>query len=155
MRSEKPLVTTKQISKTLRVGKRQDLVHSVDIAKPLQFHSQEYDIPPYVLGVWLGDGDSDAARITIAEQEIIDKLAEYGYEAEHRSRYRHLVGRGKFQKQLRQENLLYNKHIPEKYLHGSVEQRLELLRGLMDTDGYISKDGQCEIVQMNPRLLIK
>jgi phage terminase large subunit-like protein len=152
MRSEKPLVTTKQISKTLRVGKRQDLVHSVDVAKPLQFHSQEYDIPPYVLGVWLGDGNSGDARITIAEQEIIDKLAEYGYAAEYRSRYLHLVGRGKFQKQLRQENLLHNKHIPEKYLRGSVEQRLELLRGLMDTDGYISKDGQCEIVQMNPRL---
>lgn len=31
-----------------------------------------------------------------------------------------------------------NKHIPEEYLLGSIEQRLELLRGLMDTDGSIA-----------------
>ena len=33
----------------------------------------------------------------------------------------------------------YTKHIPEQYFWGSIEQRLELLRGLMDTDGTIDK----------------
>jgi len=142
---EKPLVTTKRIAETLRCGKRQDLVHSVDVAKPIQFEPKEYTIPPYVLGVWLGDGDSDSCRITIAEPEIVQKLSDYGYPAEYRSRYRHLVGRGKFQKQLREKGLLGNKHIPQEYLLGSVEQRIDLLRGLMDTDGYVSSAGQCGI----------
>ena len=33
-------------------------------------------------------------------------------------------------------NLLKNKHIPDDYYTASIEQRLDLLRGLMDTDGY-------------------
>lgn len=34
------------------------------------------------------------------------------------------------------------KFIPENYLFASVEERLLLLQGLMDTDGFVSKDGQ-------------
>lgn len=40
--------------------------------------------------------------------------------------------------------VLNNKHIPDDYLNGSHEQRLELLRGLMDTDGTChNKTGRC------------
>jgi hypothetical protein len=39
------------------------------------------------------------------------------------------------------------KHIPHDYLFSSIEQRLELLRGLMDTDGYCDKGGSCEFYQ--------
>jgi hypothetical protein len=38
-------------------------------------------------------------------------------------------------KLLRKNGLLYNKHIPQEYIRSSYDQRLELLRGLMDTDG--------------------
>lgn len=44
-----------------------------------------------------------------------------------------------FHEILRDNNLLNNKHIPEKYLRASHSQRLALLQGLMDTDGTISK----------------
>ena len=50
---------------------------------------------------------------------------------------------------LRELNLINNKHIPQLYLQASVAQRWELLRGLMDTDGYCSKSGECEFVQKN------
>jgi len=51
---------------------------------------------------------------------------------------------------LKENNLLYNKHIPEIYLRSSVAQRLELLRGLMDTDGYFNdKTGSCIFVSAN------
>lgn len=54
---------------------------------------------------------------------------------------------------LRQAGVLGNKHIPEQYLRGSVHQRLELLRGLMDTDGTVHVErGQCKIGQSNPEL---
>ena len=39
-------------------------------------------------------------------------------------------------RQLRLVNLIKNKHIPDNYLFASYEQRLDLLRGFMDTDGY-------------------
>jgi hypothetical protein len=45
------------------------------------------------------------------------------------------------------------KFIPEDYLLGSRHQRLELLRGLMDTDGTCGKtDGRCSIVTKYSRL---
>ncbi|MCK8826397.1 terminase large subunit [Natroniella acetigena] len=56
------------------------------------------------------------------------------------------------QEKLRKKNLLNNKHIPQEYLFASIEQRLELLRGLLDTDGYISKAGQCEFTTTNNKI---
>lgn len=43
-------------------------------------------------------------------------------------------------------------YIPETYLHGSIHQRWELLKGLMDTDGYCSKAGECEFSQKSETL---
>src|SRR5262249_52766573 len=40
---------------------------------------------------------------------------------------------------LRTQQLLHDKHIPPAYLRASHTQRLSLLRGLMDTDGWWSK----------------
>lgn len=42
---------------------------------------------------------------------------------------------------LRGIGVLNNKHIPVSYLRASIAQRKELLAGLMDTDGFISKNG--------------
>lgn len=51
---------------------------------------------------------------------------------------------------LRNNNLLFNKHIPDKYLLASFEQRLELLRGLMDTDGHWHRERKrCVFVSSN------
>jgi intein/homing endonuclease len=44
------------------------------------------------------------------------------------------------------------KHIPPAYLRGSVDQRLALLQGLMDTDGHIDPRGRCEFTTVLPRL---
>lgn len=49
-----------------------------------------------------------------------------------------------FVEYLRDLNLINNKHVPKRYLFASPEQRLELLRGLMDTDGYSDVRGICE-----------
>lgn len=53
---------------------------------------------------------------------------------------------------LRQMGLFGNKHIPRSYMHGSVEQRMSLLQGLMDTDGTIGKTGECEFTSVSRRL---
>lgn len=47
---------------------------------------------------------------------------------------------------LKSQNLINNKHIPAIYLRSGFEQRMELLRGLMDSDGYIDRSGKrrCE-----------
>ena len=48
--------------------------------------------------------------------------------------------------------LLGNKHVPEKYLRGSVEQRLALLQGWMDTDGYVDVFGRCDLTTIREHL---
>lgn len=57
--------------------------------------------------------------------------------------------------ELRMMGLLGNKHIPAAYQRASIQQRLDLLRGLMDTDGTISANGAaCEFSVSHERLAI-
>jgi intein/homing endonuclease len=54
---------------------------------------------------------------------------------------------------LRLNNLLGNKHIPESYFLSSKEQRIELLMGLMDSDGYITPKGHAYFYNTNLKLV--
>ncbi|MEV0593379.1 replicative DNA helicase [Nonomuraea cavernae] len=77
--------TTEEIAATLRCGTAEKrLNHTVVNARPLRLPDQDLLIPPYALGVWLGDGDSASARFTTADPEIADHVAAEGLRAEHR-----------------------------------------------------------------------
>jgi phage terminase large subunit GpA-like protein len=52
------------------------------------------------------------------------------------------------------ENLRKNKHIPAIYLRSNVANRLQLLRGLMDTDGSCTKKGLCEFYSCDQALAL-
>ena len=158
----KPSVkTTEEIARTLWC--RDDRNHRVKLAAPFDVPERLLPIHPYMLGLWLGDGVSTAARFTCDEKDVetIDRIRGMGYPV-HKvkgscawsiSDGRKGVRAGTFQNQLRHPGLIGNKHIPSEYLFASREQRLELLRGLMDTDGFISKgQGQCEFVQKNKQI---
>ena len=54
--------------------------------------------------------------------------------------------------ELKNQNLIHNKHIPKEYLYSSKEQRIELLKGLMDSDGTISTKGDCSFTTSIPEL---
>lgn len=146
--SEKPSVkTTQAIRDTLRVGSDARINHCVELTDPLDLPRVELPIDPYVLGVWLGDGTSGCAQITSEDDQIPALVAERGYRIRRLSspmRYT-LAGDGTFLASLRGLRVLRNKHIPMQYLRASLPQRLDLLRGLMDTDGSIDKQGRCEI----------
>lgn len=134
------LKTSDMISDLLAEGGRNN--YSIDIAPLVSFSGKiNGEIEPYVLGAWLGDGDTNQGRITGFE-EIFYEIEKYGYESGSRN-YKEgslaysttIYGlRGK----LRRMGLLGNKHIPNEYLYSDEESRLELLRGLMDTDGCVS-----------------
>lgn len=63
------------------------------------------------------------------------------------------IVRPSFYARLGDLNLISNKHIPPAYLRGSANQRMELLRGLMDTDGHAdAQGGNCEISSSYPSL---
>ena len=114
-------------------------------------------IPPYILGAWLGDGNKESPAITTMDEEI--KIAWYNWAKElglnvtitsngsKAFNYHIVYGKGPgANKQntalnyILEYNLRNNKHIPLEYLTAPKEQRLELLAGLLDTDGSLIKN---------------
>lgn len=153
--------TTKQIVQTLFVGKNKRKNHAIPIASPIELDEKDLLIDPYLFGCWLGDGSSKDGAITSMDQEIVDAFVNGGYEiASFRTRtYKNGVTskastfRFKFLKpKLRELKVFGNKHIPHDYLWASKEQRLALLQGLMDTDGFVSKSGLIDFVNTNEKI---
>lgn len=160
------VVTTQQIAGTLHARGGHALNHSVTTCAPLEYLRQELPLEPYVLGVWLGDGNSRGTGISSADLEIVDRIralgepvvkdsGPYAWRLTEGSRTA-VARRRSVQARLRQLGLLENKHIPDAYLHAAVDQRLELLRGLMDTDGTVSVEPRgsvtCEFSVCSERL---
>lgn len=118
--------------------------------------NQDLPIDPYIFGTWLGDGDSNGTILTSADKEIVNSWKRYAKEIDCdfnklKSKYRYSL-KGKevhnnvLLHNLKKLNVLNNKHIPDIYMKGSRQQRLELLAGLIDTDGYLnSRKTQFEI----------
>jgi len=123
------------------------------IKNPLYFPEAHLPADPYMLGVWLGDGTTGTSVITHhpTETEIVDELVRRGYErttafynfsaGSCATRFGCTTGHGtsRMLTELRAINVLNNKHIPESYFSSSVEQRLALLAGIIDTDGSVCK----------------
>lgn len=134
------------------------------------YTKKELKIPPYILGSWLGDGTSCRVSITNADNEILDEWLQY---ASSNNLNAHLSPSTKRNKaktyditgkkgnknhvldNFRYYNLLNNKHIPLDYLTSSKEDRLELLAGILDTDGYLSdtKSGSFSLCLKNKLLI--
>lgn len=146
--------TTKQIFDTLTVGRKIiEPAHRIELKHTVQYPEKEYIIDPYLLGYWLGDGTASNSGISVGEEDIDEMLKHFEYiphKSIHRAKLprtlytvnilKDLSGRS-FVNKLQELGLRRNKHIPRQYIESSVEQRLELLRGLMDTDGYCNTRG--------------
>lgn len=113
---------------------------------PCQFEEKDLPIHPYMVGVWLGDGSKNKPHITHCkdDQLYIDHIVKTcGYTVSnqwvHRDTgvYTTSFSKHGFLQNLENLGIRYEKHIPEIYLRASFEQRLQLLAGLLDSDGYI------------------
>lgn len=138
----------------------------------VDFPEQPVPLDPYLLGLWLGDGKSDNARIYTQDAEIVEYLEAVAEErGEHVSvsdadrcpaylvtsgyrGYREDGGVETVQGILRTLGVLGDKHIPHLYLANSREYRLRLLAGLVDSDGHrnAGHGGTFEITQTSRRL---
>lgn len=121
--------------------------HAVKNTLPVEYSAKELPIDPYVFGVWLGDGSSHSGSITSMDPDI-SALIEKHYLLNRFETQAHTEAKTYFFKNLRNDlkKLLpaspnkkgkLVKVIPDSYLYSSITQRLELLKGLMDTDGSI------------------
>jgi replicative DNA helicase len=77
------VVTTAEIASTVRITQDQRANHAVLNTAPLAGSWSRLRIPPYVLGAWLGDGDSASARITCESDEIPMYIESCGLQVTH------------------------------------------------------------------------
>lgn len=125
----------------------------IPIVKPIQFtNNEKLPIDPYLLGALIGDGSLCQHTATIYEfEDDFDEMFSHYLETKYFNA-RELANppQTKTRKiaftlnnELKQLNLFnkrsWEKHIPNCYKYSSVENRLSLLQGLMDTDGYCMK----------------
>ena len=142
---EHVVMTSEEIYNYLKNNKKSETYYIPKILnpKPLNCEEKELPIDPYVLGAWLGDGSKAAGLVTQAKGSAVwDEIERRGYSLS--SNDQHNPDRANVEMrtiyslrtELRKLGLLNNKHIPDIYQRASFEQRLDLLRGFMDTDGY-------------------
>ncbi len=148
------VVDTDWIAKRFGRTKNLPQIYIPRVERPQFGEHRDLPIDPYILGLWLGDGTSAKPHITLMDKEIVASLVEWAdangcevVEEKHQNSGKattYNIKGDAFGGTLRRLGLMRShgkcnasnvKHIPEEYLNASYEQRLELLRGLMDTDG--------------------
>ena len=145
--------------------------YHIPVVSPIQFTEKEFLLDPYVMGAYLGDGSSrlGTPTITSADDELLEIFAnriprecsmnpkgKYGWSITTPGKGRghenifmtHLKTYGLYRKKSE------DKFIPEPYFLGSVEQRLELLQGLLDTDGTVKEGNSTPVYVSISRQLV-
>lgn len=143
--------TTKKIADTVNYRRSDLCEYELPMQKALTLPASALPVPAYTLGVWLGDGDTRGHGCITChpkDSETIEWVRADGFTV-NRQAGLYSWGVLKLRCLLRSAGLIGNKHIPSVYLRASHEQRLDLLRGLMDTDGYVSTRSQCAFDNTN------
>ena len=112
---------------------------------------KDFVIPPYIMGVLIGDGCLSAGDLSYCKpsQYVLEKVRKHlpdGVKANFRNDNKTVGITGwssakDYIKQVGLDTQCWNKFIPQEYFHSSKTQREELLRGLLDTDGYNTGKG--------------
>ena len=131
----------------------------------VEFSSKKVPFDPYIIGAWLGDGTSTKSEITNQDATILHylrtELKKYNLNLVHRAEYTYGISydmhkhdtrnnKNKFLQVLKDYKLIGRKHIPDDYKTNDRQTRLELLAGIIDTDGSYCDDSKgYDIIQKN------
>lgn len=135
----------------------------------IDYHFQDIQLDPYILGTWLGDGYSNGKEFCTNDPEILEYWNSWASDNNCKitntsNKLRYYVSHNdntKFnpifpnplKKKLSNYNLINNKHIPQEYIQNTKQIRLQLLAGIIDTDGYVTNNGRrIVITQANSEL---
>lgn len=136
----------------------------------VKWEKKEVPLHPYILGLWLGDGTHSVPVIATKDNEIKQAVAEWCVENDAEvvddGNYKLRIRRkgykftrnaieskdatvpfpefskrtNPFTNKLKECGVFKNKHIPSLYLQNDRSTRLELLAGIIDSDGHVSKE---------------
>jgi hypothetical protein len=151
-------------SEFFKMKKRRQERYTLMRADSVLFETNKPVFEPWLLGYWLGNGSSDlhGFRVSSAEPEVLEKMTVMGEKYNLNVKTWNNKGASGHSKCLqiglsgdknalkksnlvlnkfRDLNLTKNKHIPHEYKTASIEQRRELLAGLLDSDGHVYRNG--------------
>jgi replicative DNA helicase len=147
------------------IKKRGRYNYRLPVVSPVDFEERDVLIDPYLLGLLLGDGSmcDSGVRISTKDDELFDSIS---YLNEHSSYNEYVRDETKtiksinFKTQIKQRIEFYgllnkksnNKFIPKDYLCNSLDIRVSLLQGLMDTDGCVDKKGTVQYTTISKQL---
>lgn len=150
-RIEEQIISTKEMLSDWNKNNR--YTYRVPMQKNFSIKEKKLIINPYILGYWLGNGNSSKNKFwshnldfDFIENEFEKRnytIKEFVYHTENGKYF--TVTNHKLKNRLKELNLLKNKHIPKDFLFSSEEQRLELLKGIMDSNGNCDSKGIIEI----------
>ena len=153
------VMTTRDMIPSVRYAGMRGRTRNYGIAVAKTSYSDQQSalpVDPYALGYWLGDGISKSGAITTADPEVLTHYAGAGYQitdwADTRAGQASTYGILGLYRDLRLAGVLRNKHVPVQYLRAPAADRLAIVQGLMDSDGYVSERGQCEFGSKLPHL---
>ena len=137
--------------------------YSVDYILPVEFEGKgDLDIPPYLMGQLIGDGSfRSGVKITTADEDVLERIKSElpeGDKIVHIRKYDYRIVKtenvhdekgymvksatGKaIEKYGLDGKLAFEKHIPIEYLYSSIKDRIDLLRGLFDSDAGVTTNG--------------
>lgn len=174
LKSKKRVIKTEEMIKNYLVERGTRKNYSIDYVEPVEFESQlmEDDLDPYYLGALLGNGCFSRNEFSTADKETLELMKErmpkediirnkskYNYIIKNKEVKRNEKGhfiKCKTMKKIDEYGLggkhSWDKFIPKKYLYSNIENRIKLLRGLMDTDGSTDGSSIAEYCTVSERL---
>jgi replicative DNA helicase len=158
------VVKTSDMMKDIK--KRGRYNYRLPVVSPVDFENREVLIDPYLLGLMLGDGSicDSGIKITTKDDELFENVKHLNEHSSFREYQKdnntktiktiHL--KTDIKKRIESYNLLNkksnDKFIPKDYLYNSLNVRIAILQGLMDTDGYINKKGTSQYTTISKQL---
>ena len=140
------IMSVKELLKAGLVEKSGNFKYYIPMTKSVNFESQDLKVNPYILGVLLGDGYIGKTIRIDTDEEIIDNIKNIykTYKSKRKGCCHGSVSQSnkEFYDEIKNLGLLgkrsWEKFVPKKYLFNSIENRLAILQGLLDTDGGVS-----------------
>lgn len=142
-------------------GKYKEYKYYIPSNKGVEYDNVEVNLPPYFMGIMLGDGCFTNSRhnqayftSTVSDMNEYKDNIPFAYKTRDDRHHCWIVPNiGKILMEYGlQETKSHTKFIPNEYKYNSKEIRLEVLQGLLDTDGHIGYGGNPEYVTVSSKL---
>lgn len=142
-------------------GRYKEYKYYIPVSRGVTFPKRDLPLNPYFLGLMLGDGcfvnsSRNWAYFTssLSDLEVYKSILKIPCRTldDRHHKFNILGVKTIFEKLGLSDARSHSKFVPELYKQASIEDRLELLRGLMDTDGSIGYGGNPEYVTVSKKL---